>query len=504
MSNNKINLNNLQENYDRNWLTVEEKEDGLTVEIKNIQPHEYLVRFSNETTSLNKYIKIKILERDKPHHDEIDEVAKVATAVNDYFQFSLKGDKTEKYSQLQNPKDEAIEIIQTLAHEFLVKVKNPQKNSLQNEIIARFPDSTQGLFEEINKVASLAISIEKHVSDNQYETVVGTKNYEEFISTIGEDLNCELIDRDMYIEAEVEKYVALLKIVPNRNNNTKILKLFLEPKNVDIYYRLQQKIAALVPIELDRPIIELELKGTNANLTPIGILGGVGPLSDAEVIREVIHTLEHRQVPLDRIHVQLLSAPPPRSIQQPQRGYRYINKLREFTKVPKNGLYITSNTAHINLPALQKLKSQNTPLVDMVSLITQDIAQMTKTNSQVLVLGTTSAWENKLYPTKLKTYSIKSIELDAKDQNLIQQLIEQTKQGKTNIAEAGIDIINKYIENKGATHVILACTELPLLFKSSNIDLQVEFPNLQIIDTEQKFVEYIAKAIEKQVNAPSN
>jgi len=94
------------------------------------------------------------------------------------------------------------------------------------------------------------------------------------------------------------------------------IELSFRPGQWDYYKLLQEKIAKLHPIEGNRPTINLFISNSK-NIDKeqnIGIAGGTGPLSDAQLLGELV---EYSDPSLwNRIAINLYSAPPPRTFRQ--------------------------------------------------------------------------------------------------------------------------------------------------------------------------------------------
>ena len=75
------------------------------------------------------------------------------------------------------------------------------------------------------------------------------------------------------------------------------LSIKLQPAQVIYYQALQKRLAQKHPRELGRPIISISVSTTTENNTQINLalLGGTGPLADADLLRRLIQGLNSQQ-----------------------------------------------------------------------------------------------------------------------------------------------------------------------------------------------------------------
>ena len=182
----------------------------------------------------------------------------------------------------------------------------------------------------------------------------------------------------------------------------------------DYYCALQLKMAEMIPDEPLRPTVDLQLRGKNctADQKSFGILGGVGPLSDAEILKKVMEGLTPDQ--RENVKIDLLSMPPPRSLEQ--KTLRIINYTSNIVAWGQrehiNHISVTSNTAHANLSKLEVLTTGK-----MLSLADRVVGHIKKEDEHIreddptkktktLVLGTKEAYDKKLYPTLLASQKL--------------------------------------------------------------------------------------------------
>lgn len=268
------------------------------------------------------------------------------------------------------------------------------------------------------------------------------------------------------------------------------------------YCELQKAIAKLIPSEALRPTIDLRLRGSQSlpDQPSFGILGGVGPLSDAEILEKVMHHLTPDQ--LKTIKIDLFSSPPPRTkAHKILRGLRYLMGVREFAKRPEiKRMCVASNTAHGNLETLQKIcRGKMINLVDhVVSTVVDDRRSIPE--PRVLVLGTKEAYDNRLYPKALMGKGLQSNIVNHVASVQLQEMIDGAKTGQPlrPIAVKLLGLIHSEIEKAKAgghplTHILLGCTELPMILSALTAEERATFQQVKIVDSEQIFADVIAR-----------
>lgn len=335
------------------------------------------------------------------------------------------------------------------------------------------------------------------------------------------------------------------------------------PQYLEYYQKLQKDIAFIIKDEELRPTITLKIRGSNRlNSKPMyGYIGGTGPESDAATLLAVRRIYDDRRgedAAEKDMAVDLLSAPPPREDKSVDHLTRYAIRVSKFAgDCGAANIILLSNTAHINLieakigmqlRRLWKLdfinlilsltRNSETEINSMVKRVVRNIKdgdtpeqKFDNTKDSILILGTEHAQKKELYKEKFDNYKMPCKYPD-KDGRFLQALIEEIKWGHTNepiigsgktVGETLVQFMLDTFDAK-TTHILLACTELPLclhteipqaLLEKYNITdpsatyydvfIQefgkihpgVEFPI--IVDTEEKFAEYtVVKQLENE------
>ncbi len=163
-----------------------------------------------------------------------------------------------------------------------------------------------------------------------------------------------------------------------------------------------------------------------------------------------------------------------------------IYAAKTLEKAGAQLIIICANTIHKIADEVEN--NIKIPLINIIDETGKKIFE--KNIKKVGLIGTKITMSEDFYKKRLKDkYEIETIIPDIKDQDIINNIISEEL--TFNIIEKSskqklLKIINKLI-SKGARGIILGCTEIPLLLKSSDIDIPVF--NTTIIHA-KKAVEY--------------
>ena len=318
------------------------------------------------------------------------------------------------------------------------------------------------------------------------------------------------------------------KIGSLHNHSHTQIPINLTPDKVEYYDILQKKIAEIIPEEYNRPTIEVAIKKEGAIIkNTTCILGGMGPMSDAAIVKKGVELINEKgragdPDPWDDTQIVILSSP------APLRGAKQLSnilmlkpwnsRIKEFmsrsetTYKGQNVRYfIASNTGHVHIRSkrgplalgLYKDKIRNMPNT-IATGIHNYFMQTPEKKGKVLILGTSEAAKKELYPTEFKKNQMDPdsfVTISDKDQNELQRIIDLTKQSRLQNMdlEKLKDIIARAKEeNPGITHILLACTELPMALgeaKGYIKSLATGRNPIAVIDTEEIFAEQIASNV---------
>lgn len=324
-------------------------------------------------------------------------------------------------------------------------------------------------------------------------------------------------------EVWAQKVLSAFNILDNRNHTETFIRLHLVPSQVEYYKHLQEEIAKIIPNEWDRPAIEVEI--SKPNIIPrytCCIGGGVGPLSDAEIVTKAVGEINKKALenirkgnypiidPWDDARIVLYSAPSPmRGVKQLlnlPKLFPWWNRVQEFmTRWDRNypgqttSYVLASNTVHVHMPKLRALAKEH--LFNAVESFAEGIEQHNKNGGEVMYLGTTEAYNKKLFPTVFDKNHIKYRSVDSKTQDVIQGIINKTKsmQLKTEDRKDLKSIITETIGSTPPRYLLLGCTELPMaLHQEKEFEKELERKGIRVIDTEEVIALQIALNVVNQ------
>ena len=307
-------------------------------------------------------------------------------------------------------------------------------------------------------------------------------------------------------ELWVNRFLASYGILRGGNYCQKVCSLELEPHQVDYYSHLQRVVAQKLPQESHRPTIDLELVGSkvpkDGSAFTLGVLGGVGPVSDSIITTQTIENLKQRGADLDHVSLNVFSCPPPRKKRELVfDGKDYLANMKKFSRRGNIQTYaIASNTAHVNIDFLRTIGFQQR-MKNMVRKVCGDIQAGQPRPEGVLVLGTTQGYEHNLYPGELKRYGVNGLTIASKkQQKTLQKIIDRTKRaGNDSEKDALYKFAEKQIQalrkKHKVSHVLLGCTELPLALGHAYIKKLEENLNVKVVDTEVEFANSFADMV---------
>ena len=256
------------------------------------------------------------------------------------------------------------------------------------------------------------------------------------------------------------------------------------------YKALQNGVAKKIPHEFDRPVINFEFQGAKRG-TPaikgIALIGGMGPISDGNILSALGEKLPSLEQPL-----RLLSLPPPRTaIELIRGGVTYVRRVWNLMNSGYQSYFLLSNSAHLNIQFLEMMPFGER-VVDLRDKVAKDAK--TKLISRALVLGTRRAMDGRLYHEHLSNLGIQVVQPTGLAQSKIDAAIESVKQGRWSARDRGslaLELIELASKAK-SDGVILACTELPIALGAEGIKT-VRKSGLKLVDSESVFVDAILR-----------
>lgn len=274
----------------------------------------------------------------------------------------------------------------------------------------------------------------------------------------------------------------------------------------------------------------------------IGIIGGCGPLATIDIEGKILKATQRIVHPLvDQDYFNLLVFNRTQFYDrndaiisdQATLFDEYLNCAKSLISIGIDILLVACQTAHVYLPELQS--NIDVPIVDIVHETARYTSKILPNISKVGLLSTDATQRKRLYQDTLISYDIEVITIPTDMQKKLMEAIYIIKTG-VNLTNEGKELLNdryfmikkdKYSEFKnhsyrkillerffpnpiaiikeaisyliscGCNHVILGCTELPLLLPHINmkkIDINLIDPNTIVAES----VVYLVNKLEQE------
>ncbi|MGY0219786.1 aspartate/glutamate racemase family protein [Endozoicomonadaceae bacterium StTr2] len=286
-------------------------------------------------------------------------------------------------------------------------------------------------------------------------------------------------------------------IYEGNNYCQQCITLELSPDQAGYYHDLQKAIAERLPQESHRPTIDLTIRGSKVQSQgakfSLGVLGGVGPISDSVIVQQTFENLTPEQA--EHVQVNVFSCPPPRTKSEMAKSLAdYGLNMQRFSSRKELGAYVVaSNTAHVNLNMLKEAMGFGDRMHNMVAEVA---GQIQRDNPEgVLVLGTSMAYSKDMYPKQLDIMGVKPVRVQpAGKQDDLQKIIDRTKRKgndseREQLYQFAVKQIDEYKKQSGekVSHVLLGCTELPMALGEEGMRKLEKDTGVKIVDTEAVF-----------------
>jgi len=219
------------------------------------------------------------------------------------------------------------------------------------------------------------------------------------------------------------------------------------------------------------------------SLKLFGILGGMGPQASLRLCK---HILLFTRAKKDQEHLPYLLYNNPQVPDRTQAilglGDSPVSELLRSSLILKNAgchfLIMPCNTAHYFLPQLSSKIS--IPFIHMIDLTFDHLQKVYPHFNKIGILATSGTLVSGIYHDLAikKDYTLLSLPNDLQEQ-LVMRAIYSLKAGKMSERDSACQNITDaayYLIKKGAHVIVTACSEIPLLLNSKELDVPVVDP----------------------------
>ncbi len=218
----------------------------------------------------------------------------------------------------------------------------------------------------------------------------------------------------------------------------------------------------------------------------LGVLGGMGPAASAEfMVRLVAQTPAKRDQ--DHIPTILWSDPtvPDRSTSMRNGDDKplpyLLQGIQGLVSAGCNLIVIPCNTAHLWFKEMEKQASWHARIVHIVDSVADALRDVNVVNSKIGVMGTQATSELGLYQYRLNKLGWNCIVPTKEEMDtLVQPAIDLIKANQIAAAHPMLMTVIHSLIGRGATAVVLGCTEIPLSIKE---DIVQDTPIINSIDS---------------------
>jgi len=231
----------------------------------------------------------------------------------------------------------------------------------------------------------------------------------------------------------------------------KRVSMRLEPHELHVFAEFQQVMAERFPVEADRPAVHLRFGDLHRDAAVVGVVGGMGPLSDVALLQSV--------QPADwtgrQVHLWCQPAPAEHSgeIRDKRAWAAWGRDLERFLRSPMQAAMIACNTAHVRWSWMNKVSHAG------VDHLVAEIAGQFPSSARVLVLQSRTARRLKLYPRALDARGVDWVEPSDEEQEQVHRAIVAVKEGRE------VPDLAPLVARHAASHVLAGCTELGIALR---------------------------------------
>ena len=218
----------------------------------------------------------------------------------------------------------------------------------------------------------------------------------------------------------------------------------------------------------------------------LGVLGGMGPAASAEfMVRLVAQTPAKR----DQDHIPTIlwsdNTVPDRSTSMRNGDNKplpyLLSGIQGLVSAGCNLIVIPCNTAHLWFKEMEKQASWHARIVHIVDSVADALRDANVIDSKIGVMGTQATVELGLYQYRLNKLGWECIVPSKEEMDtLVQPAIDLIKANQIESAHPMLMTVINSLIDRGATAVVLGCTEIPLSIREDTVQ---DTPIINSIDS---------------------
>ncbi len=197
----------------------------------------------------------------------------------------------------------------------------------------------------------------------------------------------------------------------------------------------------------------------------LGIMGGMGPAATIDLFSKIT---EYSHASKDQEHVHLVIDS---NTQIPDRT-KYIlgngedptyEMARSAVRLEMMGadyIAIPCNTAHYFCERISKYS--RVPIINLIKETAEFLVRRCPDEKVFLLLATEGTYVSGIYKKIFEKYNLNILEPHPMDKRTVMNWIEKVKSGDFSVGSSDVETLTAKYTN-GKEHIILGCTELPLL-----------------------------------------
>jgi len=217
---------------------------------------------------------------------------------------------------------------------------------------------------------------------------------------------------------------------------------------------------------------------TRGIMKTIGIIGGIGPESTVDYYKSIISLYRKKSGDENYPHIIINSINMAEMLNYVGKddydslAKQLVDSINNLESAGADFAVIASNTPHV---VFGRVAAESPlPLISIVESTCKRAAEMNL--KRVLLIGTAFTMRNSFYTDCFKKHSIDLFVPDKDEQNIIHNIIfPELEEGIVNAKNKieMLEICNRIISREKIEGIVLGCTELPLMLKKNDFNIEV-------------------------------